>query len=170
MFKYTLSGSLQGSWTIDSRNSSPTGITLDPSNPGTLWIVDNVEGCGDIMVCEPFSQGLRTDVEPLCPLDDGEPLAIMLEDAPLAFATQAPGAVCRGEGLTFVGSPQAMERAGTLANAGEERLEFRKTRVLFDPAHPDLILRRAGFKRSSTAHAAATASRHPGAQVVPRRG
>ncbi len=41
VFKYNLSGTLLGSWTIDSRDSSPTGITLDPSNPGTLWIVDN---------------------------------------------------------------------------------------------------------------------------------
>ena len=42
VFKYTLTGALVGSWTIDSFNKSPTGITLDPS-PGSqsLWIVDN---------------------------------------------------------------------------------------------------------------------------------
>lgn len=43
VFKYTLSGSLVGSsWTIDSANKSPTGITLDPSGASqSLWIVDN---------------------------------------------------------------------------------------------------------------------------------
>ena len=42
VFKYNLSGMLQGSWTINSANSSPTGITIDPSNVSQdIWIVDN---------------------------------------------------------------------------------------------------------------------------------
>jgi hypothetical protein len=42
VFKYTLSGSLVGSWTIaTSGATSPTGITLDPAAPSDLWIVDN---------------------------------------------------------------------------------------------------------------------------------
>jgi hypothetical protein len=41
VFKYTLAGSLLGSWTIDAANASPTGITLDPTNVSHLWIVDN---------------------------------------------------------------------------------------------------------------------------------
>jgi hypothetical protein len=41
VFKYTLSGSLLGSWTIDSANSSPTGITINPNDVSDLWIVDN---------------------------------------------------------------------------------------------------------------------------------
>ena len=41
VFKYTTSGSLVGSWTISSANSKPTGITLDPSNIGDLWIADS---------------------------------------------------------------------------------------------------------------------------------
>lgn len=42
VFKYTLSGTLVGSWTISTSGaSSPTGITLDPANPGALWIVDS---------------------------------------------------------------------------------------------------------------------------------
>jgi hypothetical protein len=40
VFKYTLSGSLRGSWTINGTNTTPTGITLDPSNPSDVWIVD----------------------------------------------------------------------------------------------------------------------------------
>ena len=41
VFKYTLSGSLLGSWTITGAGSSPTGITLDPTGVGNLWIVDS---------------------------------------------------------------------------------------------------------------------------------
>jgi hypothetical protein len=43
VFKYTLSGTLVGSWTIDSANGSPTGITLDPSSPNHLWITDSAD-------------------------------------------------------------------------------------------------------------------------------
>ncbi|MCC6491491.1 MAG: hypothetical protein IT424_00535 [Pirellulales bacterium] len=41
VFKYTLAGQLVGSWTIDSANRSPTGITLDPASPSHLWVVDS---------------------------------------------------------------------------------------------------------------------------------
>ncbi len=41
VYKYTLAGTLVGSWAIDPANGSPTGITLDPANPRHLWIVDN---------------------------------------------------------------------------------------------------------------------------------
>jgi hypothetical protein len=40
VFKYTLAGALVGNWTISGANTSPTGITLDPSNPSDIWIVD----------------------------------------------------------------------------------------------------------------------------------
>ncbi len=40
VFRYTVSGTLQGFWTIST--TSPTGITLDPTNSASpLWIVDN---------------------------------------------------------------------------------------------------------------------------------
>ncbi|HUE74511.1 MAG TPA: LamG-like jellyroll fold domain-containing protein, partial [Pirellulaceae bacterium] len=42
VFKYTLSGSLVGSWTISTSGATaPTGITLDPASPSHLWIVDS---------------------------------------------------------------------------------------------------------------------------------
>ena len=41
MFKYNLSGTLLGSWTIDAATASPTGITINPSNVSDIWIVDN---------------------------------------------------------------------------------------------------------------------------------
>jgi hypothetical protein len=41
VFKYTLSGSLLGSWSIDPANTHPTGITINPNNVSDLWIVDN---------------------------------------------------------------------------------------------------------------------------------
>jgi len=41
VYKYTLSGSALGSWTIDAANASPTGLTINPSNVSDIWIVDN---------------------------------------------------------------------------------------------------------------------------------
>jgi DNA-binding beta-propeller fold protein YncE len=41
VFKYTLSGSLLGSWAIDPANTHPTGITINPSNVSDVWIVDS---------------------------------------------------------------------------------------------------------------------------------
>lgn len=41
VFKYSLSGGLQGSWTIDAANKAPTGITVDPANVSHIWIVDS---------------------------------------------------------------------------------------------------------------------------------
>jgi hypothetical protein len=43
VFKYTLAGSFQGSWTISTAGAtSPTGITIDPSNGSqNIWIVDS---------------------------------------------------------------------------------------------------------------------------------
>jgi outer membrane protein assembly factor BamB len=41
VFKYSLSGSSLGSWSIDPANAHPTGITIDPSNVSNIWIVDS---------------------------------------------------------------------------------------------------------------------------------
>jgi DNA-binding beta-propeller fold protein YncE len=41
VFKYTLSGSLLGSWSIDKANAHPTGITINPNNVSDIWIVDS---------------------------------------------------------------------------------------------------------------------------------
>jgi VCBS repeat-containing protein len=40
VFRYSLDGKLQGSWTIDAANKTPTGIAIDASNPNHVWIVD----------------------------------------------------------------------------------------------------------------------------------
>jgi hypothetical protein len=41
VFKYTLSGSLLGSWAIDPADTHPTGITINPNNVSDIWIVDS---------------------------------------------------------------------------------------------------------------------------------
>jgi hypothetical protein len=40
VYKYAVSGTAKGSWTIDAANSSPTGLTLNPNSPSDIWIVD----------------------------------------------------------------------------------------------------------------------------------
>src|SRR5262249_41983962 len=41
VFKYTLSGSSLGSWSIDPANAHPTGITINPASVSDIWIVDS---------------------------------------------------------------------------------------------------------------------------------
>lgn len=41
VFKYNVSGTLLGSWSIDAANKSPRGITIDPTNVNNIWIVDS---------------------------------------------------------------------------------------------------------------------------------
>jgi hypothetical protein len=41
VFKYTLTGDLLGSWTIDPADKHPTGLTIDPSHVSDMWIVDS---------------------------------------------------------------------------------------------------------------------------------
>jgi hypothetical protein len=41
VFKYSAAGSVIGSWTVDSTNKTPTGITIDPANVSHIWIVDS---------------------------------------------------------------------------------------------------------------------------------
>jgi glucose/arabinose dehydrogenase len=41
VFKYTLTGSLLGSWSIDSADTHPTGITINPNSVSDIWIVDS---------------------------------------------------------------------------------------------------------------------------------
>ena len=42
VFKYTVAGTFVGSWRISTSGAkNPTGITLDPSNPAHIWIVDS---------------------------------------------------------------------------------------------------------------------------------
>jgi hypothetical protein len=42
VFRYNLSGRLLNAWSLNSQNSSPTGITLDLSNGSPdMWVVDS---------------------------------------------------------------------------------------------------------------------------------
>ncbi|NQV23048.1 MAG: tandem-95 repeat protein, partial [Rhodopirellula sp.] len=41
VFRYSMTGQLEGSWTIDPANTKPTGITLAPGISGDIWIVDS---------------------------------------------------------------------------------------------------------------------------------
>ncbi|MCA9270984.1 MAG: hypothetical protein KDA41_21030, partial [Planctomycetales bacterium] len=40
VFRYSISGELQGQFEIDARNTAPSGVSIDPSDANRLWIVD----------------------------------------------------------------------------------------------------------------------------------
>ncbi len=39
-YKYSVSGEYQGHWNLDSKNVSPSGLTIDPNNVDDIWVVD----------------------------------------------------------------------------------------------------------------------------------
>ena len=41
IFRYSTSGVLQGNWKLDARNTSPTGLTIDPNHVDHIWVVDS---------------------------------------------------------------------------------------------------------------------------------
>jgi WD40 repeat protein len=41
VFKYALTGTLLGSWTIDPANAAPTGLTINPASVSDIWVVDS---------------------------------------------------------------------------------------------------------------------------------
>jgi hypothetical protein len=41
VFRYSVAGKLEGSWTIDAANAKPTGLTLDSQDVNHIWIVDS---------------------------------------------------------------------------------------------------------------------------------
>ena len=56
VYKYTVGGALLGSWALDSRNSSPQGITIDPANVNDIWVVDS----GDDAIYQYLGAASRT--------------------------------------------------------------------------------------------------------------
>ena len=43
VFVYETNGTLLGDWALDSQNSAPRGISIDPSAPEDIWVVDAVD-------------------------------------------------------------------------------------------------------------------------------
>ena len=41
VFRYSITGAFQGSWTLSPEQPTPTGIALDPNNVNHLWVVDS---------------------------------------------------------------------------------------------------------------------------------
>jgi len=41
VFRYTVGGTLEGSWQIDAANAKPTGLTIDPHDVNHIWVIDS---------------------------------------------------------------------------------------------------------------------------------
>jgi hypothetical protein len=137
VFKYTLSGSLLGSWTIDPANSHPTGITINPSNVSDIWIVDS----GTLKVYQYMGAAGRTSGSQnaaasfaLNPYDtnpqgiaDPPPadLLLMPTTAPFAlgqlFAVE-PSAGSSSGPITLTGDPPLISRDAVFALLARESL------------------------------------------------
>lgn len=43
VYKYTVGGILLGSWAMDSRNTTPMGITINPGDVNDIWVIDSTD-------------------------------------------------------------------------------------------------------------------------------
>jgi hypothetical protein len=100
VFKYNLTGTtFAGSWTIDSRNSNPTGITLDPTSPSNLWIVDS----GTASIYRYNAAASRTTgsqtADAVFQLASGNTNAQGIADPPPGFSSTVPSFVTASQTL-----------------------------------------------------------------------
>jgi hypothetical protein len=116
VFKYTLSGSLLGSWTIDPANTQPTGITINPNNVSDIWIVDN----GTDKVYQYIGAASRTsgsqNAGATFALASGNTNPQGIADPPTADMLHAPSAVSgpsNGQGMIVPSSTSAPLRGLT---------------------------------------------------------
>jgi hypothetical protein len=124
VFKYTLSGSLVGSWTITTSGAmSPTGITLDPASPSDLWIVDNAtdrvyQYTGGVS----WTSGNRsTAISFALAAGNTNPQGIADPPSSLERQTTAPLAVNLASGLPTEGSVASRRGASRLAKPHRTR-------------------------------------------------
>jgi DNA-binding beta-propeller fold protein YncE len=162
VFKYTLSGSLLGSWTIDPANTHPTGITINPNNVSDIWIVDNgtdkvyqyigaasrISGSQNAAATFALAAG---DTNPQG-LADPPPADMLLTSAtaplgPGQSSAAAPGGVPFGEPIALTGSSSAASRDAlfalllrdSLPSPGEPDVEF-QARGAFSPHRDGLTI------------------------------
>lgn len=126
VFKYTMTGSLVGSWTIDSANKAPTGLTIDPSGASqSIWIVDN----GTDRVYEYANSRSRNSgsltASVTFALSAGNTNPQGIADPPPASSAEPSRVVTTNHALVNTYSGTAIPSA-TRASVASRRLEFRE--------------------------------------------
>jgi hypothetical protein len=159
VFKYSLSGSLVGSWSISGAGSSPTGITLDPSGGGQLWVVDSgtqrVYQFDDARGRTSGSQSPSTsfalasgNTNPQGIADPPSPSANSHATPPVSGTAGRPGGLV---GNDTGGSPIAASPAPTLAVAWTGGMRGTSVLISWSPSNDqDLTLLAAEFIRSGS--------------------
>ncbi len=96
VYKYSVSGTALGNWTMNGGGGSPTGITLNPASPSSLWIVDSASdkvyeytaAVGVLAGSLPTSTSFALAVGNANPQDIADPP--VGDSAPLATSAMAP--------------------------------------------------------------------------------
>src|SRR5262249_11640707 len=146
VFKYTLAGSLLGSWAIDPANASPTGLTINPANVSDIWIVDsgtdkvyqytNAAGLTSGSLYAPATFALAAgNTNPQDIADPPPPELLLPATVPtpdsrdglfvllLRESLQVPGEHAFDSTADAAGGPNASDRCGNLAPASEQRAD-----------------------------------------------
>jgi hypothetical protein len=138
VFKYTLSGSLLGSWTIDPADTHPTGLTINPNNVSDIWIVDS----GTLKVYQYVAAAGRTSGSQnagatfaLNPADTNPQGIADPPPADLLLAPAAPPALVeQPSGASFYAAASGALSQGPLASSFPPASSGRPSAAAVDPS------------------------------------
>jgi DNA-binding beta-propeller fold protein YncE len=144
VFKYTLSGSLLGSWAIDPADTHPTGITINPNSVSDVWIVDS----GTLKVYDYAAAAGRTsgsqaaaatfalapgDTNPVG-IADPPPAGLLIMPSVSPLALNQPAVAASG-GVSVVGGvPSVADRDAVFALLGRQSLPRPSEPSIYLPA------------------------------------
>jgi DNA-binding beta-propeller fold protein YncE len=109
VYKYSLSGSSLGNWSIDAANASPTGLTINPANVSDIWVVDNgTDKVYQYTAAAGRTSGSQNAIATFAlaagntnPQDIADPPAISIADASLNEVSGVSAFVAAGSGGLF---------------------------------------------------------------------
>ena len=144
VFRYGSDGKLQGSWTIDAANKTPTGIAVDNSSPRNIWLADagtdriyKYEASGDLIVGQksasssfalnsqdkdPQGIAIKATAAPAratsCPLFDTAKLISPMEEVLSSVVTPWKGTVPTSAALLMPNSKKEVALSEIMSNDG----------------------------------------------------
>ncbi len=95
VFRYTVGGTAEGSWVIDSANSRPTGIAVSPNSTGRIWIVDALtDRVYEYAAAASRTSGAQASSNQFAlNSQDGNPEGVAVVNVSVASASEAPSKV-----------------------------------------------------------------------------
>jgi hypothetical protein len=154
IFKYACSGVPLESWTIDSANKAPTGITIDPANVSNIWIVDSGTDRVYQYTGAAFRTRLSQGASATFALAPGNANPQGIADPP------APSSAPSTEQTRHTALPSDLAFAAMASDGGQSRRFTRRSESPFQAHDTDRVTPHLHRPASTTVDLGRTAARH----------